>query len=98
MYCKCTSEYRNEQEGAFVGVGNGVRLGFDFAAKMWRSKGCCNLSRRVVASSGQLRLATAYCGLLRLAVAGCGWLQVAKVGQRLATAWPGMAKKVESVA
>ena len=66
--------------------------------KMWRPKGYYNLSRRVVASSGQLRPAVASCGLLWLAVAGCGWLQVAKIGQGLATAWPGMAKSIELVA
>ena len=56
------NEYKNEQAGAFVGVGNGVRLGFDFAAKMKMARGDCDLSRKVVASSGQLRLAIAYCG------------------------------------
>ena len=61
MYCKWMNEYKNEQEGAFVGVRNGVRLGFDFAAKM-RPKGCCNLSQRAMAASGQLQPATAYCG------------------------------------
>ena len=49
--------------------------------KMWRPKGCYNLSWRVVASSGQLRPALACCGQLWLAMARCGWLQVAMVGQ-----------------
>ena len=61
-YCKCTNEYKNEQEGAFVGVGNGVRLGFNFTAKMKMARGGSDLSRRVVASSGQLKPATACCG------------------------------------
>ena len=33
-------------------VGNGVRLEFNFVAKMWRPKGYCNLSRRAMAASG----------------------------------------------
>ena len=52
--------------------------------KMWSPKGCYNLSRRVVASSGQLRPAVASCGLLWLAVAGYKWLWrwLAHVAQR----------------
>jgi hypothetical protein len=72
-----------------------VQPGFVLAAKVKMAKGGCDLSRRVVASSGQLRPATAYCGLLQLAVASYGWLQVAMVGQRLAMAgraWQRLAK------
>ena len=34
--------------------------------KMWRPKGCCNLSQRAMAASGQLRPATTYYGQLWL--------------------------------
>ena len=52
--------------------------------KMWRPKGCYNLSWRVVASSGQLRPALACCGQLWLAMARCGWLWLATSGY----GWP----------
>ena len=85
MYCKWTNEYKNEREGAFVGVGNGVRLGFDFAAKMWRPKGPGGLWL-LLASYGLLWLATARYGWLRLATSGYGgqgwlWLPLAGYGQ-----------------
>ena len=47
-------------------------------AKMKMARGGCDLSRRVVASSGQLRPAVAYYGLLWLAAAGYKWLWLAK--------------------
>ena len=54
---------------------------------MWRAIGCCNLSRRVVDSSDQLRPALACCGQLWLAMARCGWLRLATSGY----GWPRLA-------
>jgi len=80
----CKIECMKERRRAFIGIGNGVQLGFILAAKVKMARGGCDLSRRVVASSGQLRPATACCGKLQLATSGYGW---PKAGY----GWPGMA-------
>ena len=69
MYSKWTNKYKNEQEGAFIG-GEWRSTRIRLRGKDVEAQG----SRRVVASSGQLRPAVASCGLLWLAVAGYKWL------------------------
>ena len=78
------NEYKNEQEGAFVGVGNGVRLGFDFAAKMCGPRAVVTCPKGfgffwpAEASYDLLWLAVACYGSLWLAAAGYKWLWLAK--------------------
>ena len=62
MIDRCKIECMKSEGRAFIGIGNGVQLGFVFATKVRMARGGCNLSWRVVASFGQLRPATACYG------------------------------------